>query len=89
MLIVEGHLGTCGVRHDGRREGHERMIHEIAADEIVLVAEPGLLHPVGLALNPKDGEIYVSDSVRNGVLSFLVPQLFQSNALNTDQRAEK
>jgi DNA-binding beta-propeller fold protein YncE len=35
-----------------------------------------LLHPVGLALNPKDGEIYVSDSVRNGVLSFLVPQFF-------------
>jgi DNA-binding beta-propeller fold protein YncE len=36
-----------------------------------------LLHPVGLALNPKTGEIYVSDSVRNGVLSFLVPQFFQ------------
>jgi DNA-binding beta-propeller fold protein YncE len=35
-----------------------------------------LLHPVGLALNPKTGEIYVSDSVRNGVLSFLVPQFF-------------
>lgn len=37
----------------------------------------GLLHPVGLALNPQDGEIYVSDSVRNGVLSFLVPQFFK------------
>jgi DNA-binding beta-propeller fold protein YncE len=36
----------------------------------------GLIHPMGLALNPKDGEIYVSDSVRNGVLSFLVPQFF-------------
>ena len=36
----------------------------------------GLIHPVGLALNPKDGEIYVSDSVKNGVLSFLVPQFF-------------
>jgi DNA-binding beta-propeller fold protein YncE len=35
-----------------------------------------LLHPVGLALNPKTGEIYVSDSVRNGVMSFLVPQFF-------------
>lgn len=40
----------------------------------------GLLHPVGLALNPKDGEIYVSDSVRNGVLSFLVPQFFKDSA---------
>jgi DNA-binding beta-propeller fold protein YncE len=36
----------------------------------------GLIHPVGLALNPNDGEIYVSDSVKNGVLSFLVPQFF-------------
>ncbi len=36
----------------------------------------GLIHPVGLALNPKAGEIYVSDSVKNGVLSFLVPQFF-------------
>jgi DNA-binding beta-propeller fold protein YncE len=37
----------------------------------------GLLHPVGLALNPADGEIYVSDSVRNGILSFLVPDFFE------------
>jgi hypothetical protein len=36
----------------------------------------GLIHPVGLALNPAKGEIYVSDSVKNGVLSFLVPQFF-------------
>jgi DNA-binding beta-propeller fold protein YncE len=36
----------------------------------------GLLHPVGLALNPKHGEIYVSDSVRNGVFTFLVPDFF-------------
>lgn len=41
---------------------------------------------MGLAINPKDGEIYVSDSVRKGVLSFLVPQLFQQIALSTDQR---
>lgn len=40
----------------------------------------GLLHPVGLALNPKDGEIYVSDSVRNGVLSFLLPDFFQQES---------
>ena len=36
----------------------------------------GLLHPVGLALDPGHGEIFVSDSVRNGVLSFLVPDFF-------------
>jgi len=39
----------------------------------------GLLHPVGLALNPKAGEIYLSDSVKNGVLAFLVPQFFEQD----------
>lgn len=43
----------------------------------------GLLHPVGLALNPDDGEIYVSDSVRNGILSFLVPDLFEAKGQNS------
>jgi DNA-binding beta-propeller fold protein YncE len=43
----------------------------------------GLLHPVGLALNPEDGEIYVSDSVRNGILSFLVPDLLESKDQNS------
>ena len=37
----------------------------------------GLMHPTGLALNPLDGEIYVSDSIRNGILSFVVPQIFK------------
>ena len=43
----------------------------------------GLLHPVGLALNPEDGEIYVSDSVRNGILSFVVPDLFELKDQNS------
>jgi hypothetical protein len=32
-----------------------------------------LVHPTGLALNEKDGEIYVTDSIRNGLFTFLVP----------------
>jgi DNA-binding beta-propeller fold protein YncE len=43
----------------------------------------GLLHPVGLALNPADGEIYASDSVRNGILSFSVPELFELKDQNS------
>ncbi len=35
-----------------------------------------ILHPTGLALNPKDGEIYVTDSIRNGLFTFLVPDFF-------------
>jgi hypothetical protein len=30
-----------------------------------------------LALNPKDGEIYTTDSVRNGLFTFLVPDLLR------------
>ncbi len=36
----------------------------------------GLLHPTGLALNPRDGEIYVSDSIRNALFTYLVPEFF-------------
>lgn len=36
-----------------------------------------LVHPTGLALNPKDGEIYVTDGIRNGLFSFLVPELLR------------
>jgi hypothetical protein len=36
----------------------------------------GLTHPTGLVLNPKDGEIYVSDSAKNDVLMFYLPQFF-------------
>ena len=50
---------------------------DVAPRAMVRGPYSNLLHPVGLALNPKTGEIYVSDSVRNGVLSFLVPQFFQ------------
>jgi len=36
-----------------------------------------LVHPTGLALNPKDGELYVTDSIRNGLFSFLTPELLR------------
>ncbi len=35
-----------------------------------------LVHPSGLALNIADGEVIATDSVRNGVFTFLVPELF-------------
>jgi hypothetical protein len=39
----------------------------------------GLVHPGGLALNAKEGEIYVADSVRNGLFTFLVPEFFKAS----------
>src|SRR5581483_250923 len=37
----------------------------------------GLLHPSGLALDPAHGELFVTDSVRNGLFSFLAPEFFK------------
>jgi DNA-binding beta-propeller fold protein YncE len=36
----------------------------------------GIVWPAGVALNPKDREIYTIDSVRNGMFSFSVPEFF-------------
>jgi hypothetical protein len=37
----------------------------------------GLVYPSGVALNPSCGEVFASDSVRNGVFTFLVPDFFK------------
>ncbi len=50
---------------------------DVAPSAMIKGPFSGLFHPTGLALNPKNGEIYVSDSVRNGVLTFLVPDFFK------------
>jgi len=36
-----------------------------------------LVHPGGVAINARDGEVYATDSVRNGLLTFLVPEFFE------------
>ena len=36
-----------------------------------------LVHPAGVTLNAKDGEIIVADSVRNGVFTFWVPEFLR------------
>jgi DNA-binding beta-propeller fold protein YncE len=38
----------------------------------------GLVHPVGLALNPRHGEVIVTDSVRNSTFVFSVPEFFSA-----------
>ena len=61
---------------------------DVAPRQMVRGPFSGLLHPVGLALNPERGEIYVSDSVRNGVLSFYLPDFFQqrTNRLSSNTK---
>ena len=36
-----------------------------------------LAHPTGIAIDPVHGEIYVTDSIRNGLFTFLAPELFR------------
>ena len=36
-----------------------------------------LVHPAGVAIDPKDGEVFATDSVRNGLFMFHVPQFFK------------
>lgn len=36
----------------------------------------GLIWPAGVAFNPKEAEIYTTDSVRNGMLTYSVPEIF-------------
>ena len=35
-----------------------------------------LVHPAGVAFNARDGEIFATDSVRNGLFTFLAPEFF-------------
>jgi DNA-binding beta-propeller fold protein YncE len=38
----------------------------------------GLVWPAGVAFNPKDGEVYTIDSVRNGMFTFVMPEFFET-----------
>jgi len=71
-----GFIGVWNVTDDG----------DIPPRAMIRGPFSGILHPVGLALNPADGEIYVSDSVRNGMLTFFVPDFFRKE--NSDSRKQ-
>lgn len=62
-----GFIGVWNVRDRGDVPPHARIGGAFTQ----------LVHPTGLALNPKYGEVYVTDSVRNGLFSFLAPEWFK------------
>ena len=39
-------------------------------------AGDGDAHPAGVAIDPKAGEVFVTDGVRNGLFTFLAPKFF-------------
>jgi hypothetical protein len=62
-----GFIGVWNIRDRG----------DVAPRATIGGAFSQIVHPTGLALNPKDGEIYVTDSIRNGLFSYLVPDLLK------------
>ena len=83
-----GALGFIGV-WDINDEGDVPPRAVIKGDNTFLV------HPGGVAIDPKDGEVFATDSIRNGLFSFLAPNLFaersrsQSELTNGTIRSER
>ena len=50
---------------------------DVAPEAIIKGPLSELIHPGGVALNPKHGEVYASDSVRNGVYTYIVPEFYR------------
>ncbi|HLH75508.1 MAG TPA: hypothetical protein VKV28_01760 [Candidatus Binataceae bacterium] len=69
-LPFPGPLGFIGVWNESDNG-------DVAPRAIIRGAQTDLLHPVGLVLDPAHGQVFASDSVRNGVFGFLVPNFFK------------
>jgi DNA-binding beta-propeller fold protein YncE len=65
-----GFVGVWGIRDNG----------DVPPRAIIKGPASGLVHPAGVAINPKEGEVVATDSVRNGCFTFLVPEFFRKFA---------
>lgn len=45
-----------------------------------------LVHPAGLAINPRQNEVIVTDSVRNSTMVYSIPEIFKSGATTSKNR---
>jgi DNA-binding beta-propeller fold protein YncE len=50
---------------------------DVPPKRIIKGPATGLMWPAGVALNPKDREVFVVDSVSNGLSTFSVPEFFE------------
>lgn len=69
MLPFIGPLGFVGVWNESDNG-------DVPPHGIILGPASELLHPVGIAIDAKHGQVFASDSVRNSVFSYLVPSFF-------------
>jgi DNA-binding beta-propeller fold protein YncE len=61
-----GFIGVWDISDDG----------DVAPRAMIRGDNTFLVHPAGVAINPKGGEVFATDSVRNGLFTFLAPSLF-------------
>ena len=62
-----GFIGVWNIMDDG----------DIPPEGLIKGPASGLVWPAGVALNFKDREIYTIDSVRNGMFTYFMPELFR------------
>ncbi len=61
-----GFIGVWDINDDG----------DVPPRSVIKGDNTFLVHPGGVAIDPKDGEVFATDSIRNGLFSFLAPNLF-------------
>ena len=61
-----GFIGVWDIRDNG----------DVPPRAVIKGPASGLVHPGGVAFNAREGEVFATDSVRNGLFTFLVPEFF-------------
>jgi len=70
---TQGFIGAWEVLDDG----------DVPPRAVIRGDNTFLVHPAGVAINPKAGEVFATDSVRNGLFTFLAPSLFPQRPQTT------
>ena len=65
-----GFIGVWDVQDDG----------DVPPRAVIKGPASGLIHPAGVAFSIRHREVFASDSVKNGVFTFLVPEFFETSA---------
>ena len=74
---TQGFIGVWDIGDDG----------DVPPRAIIKGDNSFLVHPAGVAINPKAGEVYATDSVRNGLFTYLAPGLFPQTSQTRAQNS--
>jgi hypothetical protein len=73
MLVANDYLGFVGI-------WNETDNGDVPPRAVIWGAASGLVAPGGIAINPKAGELYVTEDLTNSLLTFRVPGFFPSGS---------